>query len=78
VHTKIRFASEASLALAIGQQLAAGLILIPFSVTSVERVQNVTLPIAFSVLCLALFSTSIGYLIYFYLIKSVGPTKTLR
>lgn len=77
VYTKLHFASEAPLTLAIGQQLAAGLVLLPFSVPTVGRLQGMTLSIAVSVFCLAVLSTSVGYLIYFYLIKSVGPTKTL-
>ncbi|WP_139692768.1 DMT family transporter [Sporolactobacillus terrae] len=77
VYTKLHFASEAPLTLAIGQQLAAGLVLLPFSVPTVGRLQGMTISIAVSVFCLAVLSTSVGYLIYFYLIKSVGPTKTL-
>ncbi|MCL1632096.1 EamA family transporter [Sporolactobacillus sp. CPB3-1] len=77
VYTKLRFASENALVLAIGQQLAAGVVLIPFSLPTVGRIQMLTAPVLISVLCLAVFSTSIGYLIYFYLIRHEGPTRTL-
>ncbi|MCO7175355.1 DMT family transporter [Sporolactobacillus kofuensis] len=77
VYAKKKFSKEPSLTLAIGQQLAAGLVLLPFSLPSINRFQMMTFPIALAVLSLALFSTSIAYLIYFSLIRSVGPTKTL-
>lgn len=77
VYAKIRFTGEPALMLSIGQQLAAGLVLIPFSLPSIDRFQMMNVPVLVSVLCLAILSTSIGYLIYFYLIRTVGPTKTL-
>lgn len=62
--------------MAIGQQLAASLLLLPFSVTNLPA----TIPsaaVVFSVLALAVLSTSLGYLLYFALINSVGAVKTL-
>ncbi len=76
VYTKRVFVGEPPLTLATGQQLGAGLLLIPFSVTNLPH-QPVTFTVAIAVISLAIFSTSIGYLLYFYLIHHVGPTKTL-
>lgn len=76
VYTKRTFTGTPPLALSIGQQLSAGLILIPFSVVSVPTAP-ISLTVILAVLGLAVLSTSIGYLLYFYLVERVGPTKTV-
>ena len=76
VYTKIAFQKESPLALAIGQQLAAGIILLPFALTSIPT-QFPSLQVMLAILALALLSTSVAYLIYFHLMATVGPTSTL-
>lgn len=64
------------LALAAGQQLGAAAALLPLAVFFLPQ----ALPSAatvFSVLGLALLCTSAAYLLYFRLMRSVGPVKTV-
>ena len=70
---RVRFADEPPLALAIGQQLAATLVLLPLVPLSPVR----SSPDAVDLLCLlalAVLSTSLAYLLYFRLIAELGPT----
>ncbi len=70
------FKGEKPLNLAIGQQFAAGAILLPIAIFFLPN--RVPRPdVIFSVLGLALLSTSLGYLLFFHLITRVGPVKTL-
>ncbi|ARU62839.1 EamA family transporter [Tumebacillus avium] len=70
------FKGETSMDMAIGQQLAAALLLLPFAaVTLPERIP--TLEVTLSVLALAIFCTALAYLLYFALIQNVGAVKTL-
>lgn len=63
-------------ALAGGSQLFAGLALLPFlASTGVQKplsVNIVLLVVVFGVLC-----SAVAYLIYYYLLKEMGPTKAL-
>ncbi|WP_134703356.1 DMT family transporter [Ammoniphilus sp. YIM 78166] len=78
VYAKKTFAGVPPLSLAIGQQAGAALLLFPFTLGYLpSSTEHVTGVVVFSVLGLALFCTAIAYLLYFYLIESVGPTKTL-
>ncbi|TCP59200.1 putative membrane protein [Tumebacillus sp. BK434] len=71
-----QFKGERSLDMAIGQQLAAALLLLPFAaVTLPEQVPGVE--VTLSVLALAIFCTALAYLLYFALIQNVGAVKTL-
>ncbi|OIK09113.1 EamA family transporter [Bacillus sp. MUM 13] len=78
VYAKKAFAGVPPLALATGQQAGAAVILLPFTLmqlpNSTDHISTVAI---LSVVGLALFCTAIAYLLYFYLIESVGPTKTL-
>ncbi|MDP4107193.1 MAG: EamA family transporter [Bacillota bacterium] len=78
VYAKKAFAGVPPLALAVGQQVGAAVLLIPFTIfhlpASTGRISTTAV---LSVVGLALFCTAIAYLLYFYLIESVGPTKTL-
>ena len=70
---KVRFTGEPPLALAIGQQLAAALVLLPL----IPAVPLRTAPDAVDIACLlalALASTGIAYLLYFRLLAELGPT----
>jgi drug/metabolite transporter (DMT)-like permease len=64
------------LALAAGQQLGASVVLLPLAVIFAPD----HLPSAaavYSVLGLSLICTSVAYLLYFRLIASIGPVKTV-
>lgn len=66
----------APLTLAAGQQLGAAVVLLPLAVIFAPR----HLPSAaavYSVLGLSLVCTAVAYLLYFYLIQSVGAVKTV-
>jgi Predicted permease, DMT superfamily len=76
-YVKQHFAGESSLKLTIGQQLAAGIVLIPFSLPNAGRLPVMGAGIAAAVLGLAILCTAFAYLLFFYLIRNVGPTKTL-
>lgn len=76
VYTRVAFKGMMPLDLAIGQQLAAGMTLLPFA----AWVMPTTMPdlnVLGALLGLSLLSTAFAYLIYFELIARVGPTKTL-
>jgi drug/metabolite transporter (DMT)-like permease len=80
VYAKATFAGEPPLTLAIGQQLGAAALLLPLALPRVA-VEPATLRPSFAVgaatIALALLSTSLAYLLYFSLIASAGPTRTL-
>lgn len=75
VYAKNAFAGGRPLTLAIGQQAAAAAILLPFAAASLPD-EAPSVAVALSVLGLAVLSTAAAYLLYFYLIENVGPTKT--
>lgn len=70
------FKGEKPLDLAVGQQLAAGILLLPAALFLLPH-RAPAPDVVFSLLGLAVLSTSLGYLLYFRLIASVGPVKTL-
>jgi drug/metabolite transporter (DMT)-like permease len=70
---KVRFTGEPPLALAIGQQLAAALVLLPLIPVVPVRAAPDAVDIA-CLLALALASTAIAYLLYFRLLAELGPT----
>lgn len=78
VYAKRAFSGVPPLAVATGQQAGASFLLLPFTLTHLPSSTNSISAVAiWSVIALALFCTAIAYLLYFYLINSVGPTKTL-
>lgn len=78
VYAKKTFEGVAPLSLAAGQQIAAAILLIPFTLVNLPKTTSTfTLIPILAVLALALFCTAVAYLLYFYLIENVGPTKTL-
>ena len=76
VYIKKNFKGIDSFSLATGQLLGAAVILMPLTVFKMPAA-GISLTVYLSVLGLALFCTSFAYIIYFNLIDSVGPTKTL-
>jgi drug/metabolite transporter (DMT)-like permease len=76
VYAKRTFPGVPPLAMGIGQQAAAAVILLPIAAASLPG-EPPSLAVVLSVLGLALLSTAVAYLLYFRLMASVGPTKTL-
>ncbi|PRP53412.1 EamA family transporter [Bacillus halotolerans] len=76
VYSKRAFQDMKSFDLAIGQQLGASIVLLPFALLDMPN-KLPSIGVTISVLGLAIFSTSVAYLLYFYLIKNIGPTKTV-
>jgi drug/metabolite transporter (DMT)-like permease len=70
---RVRFAGEPPLAMAIGQQLAAAVVLLPLLPALPVRAAPDAVDVA-CVLALALGSTGIAYLLYFRLLAELGPT----
>ena len=70
---RVRFAGEPPLSLAIGQQLAAAVVLAPLVPALPLRATPDTLDIG-CLLALALASTAIAYLLYFRLLAELGAT----
>jgi drug/metabolite transporter (DMT)-like permease len=80
VYAKTAFFGGPPLSLAIGQQIGAAIVLAPVAVpvAVIDRPDRVaSVGDAAAILALALLCTSAAYLLYFYLIATVGPTKTL-
>ncbi|MFX3619321.1 MAG: DMT family transporter [Sporolactobacillus sp.] len=78
VYAKKVFAGVSPLSLATGQQAGASILLIPFTLANLPAsATDFSMLAILSVIGLALFCTSFAYLLYFYLIENVGPTKTL-
>jgi drug/metabolite transporter (DMT)-like permease len=75
VFTKRVFAGVPPLTLAVGQQTAAAGFMIPVAATDLpSRAPSVA--VALCVLALAVLSTAVAYLLFFYLIENAGPTST--
>lgn len=76
VYASRTFHGVPPLTMAIGQQAGAAVLLLPFAAVALPRA-HFTAPAFLNFLGLALLSTAIAYLIYYPLIKQVGPTRTL-
>jgi drug/metabolite transporter (DMT)-like permease len=70
---RVRFTGEPPLAMAIGQQLAAALVLLPLLPVVPVRSAPGAVDVA-CLLALALGSTGVAYLLYFRLLAELGPT----
>jgi drug/metabolite transporter (DMT)-like permease len=78
VYAKRTFSRNSPLSLAIGQQAGASILLLPLAfIGAPDTTSQLTPTVIYSVLGLAVFCTAIAYLLYFYLITSIGPVKTL-
>lgn len=76
VYAKKTFEGVPGLTMAIGQQSGAAVTLVPLGVATVpDRMPSAAAVLA--MLAIALLSTAVAYLLYFYLIRTAGPTKTL-
>ncbi|WP_238590897.1 DMT family transporter [Paenibacillus beijingensis] len=76
IYSSKGFKGETPLNLTIGQQIAAGLLLLPITIFFTPQ-KTPGGDVILAVIGLAILSTSLAYLLYFYLIRSVGPVKTL-
>ena len=76
IYIKHQLTGVSGLTLAAGQQLSAAAMLIVPATLNVPTTPP-SLTVALAVLALALVSTALAYLLYFYLMAEVGPTKTL-
>lgn len=74
VYTRIAFKHAPAAALAVGQQLAAGVILLPFALATLPA----ALPpahVAAAMLGLGVLSTGLAYVLFFRLLAELGPTS---
>lgn len=76
VYSAKRFRGENPLNVAIGQQLGASVILLPFA-TAVPPHVAPSLSVVMAVAGLAILSTACAFPLYFALIRNVGPVKAI-
>ena len=74
VYARLTFAGAPPLAMAIGQQAGAAVLLLPLASTTLPA-EAPSLPAALSTLALALLCTAVAYLLYFYLISKSDPPR---
>lgn len=74
-YSKRTFPDGQPLTMSIGQNLGAAAVLLPFALATVPR-EMPAVPETGAVLGLAVICTAGAYLIYFWLLKHVGPTRT--
>jgi len=79
VYIKRTFLGLSSLHMAIGQQIGALVLLLPFVVPMTVlggAIPRPSIAVVLAVLGLALLSTALAYLLFFHLIATVGPMQT--
>jgi drug/metabolite transporter (DMT)-like permease len=76
MYGKTTFKNPVPLSMAIGQQLAAGMIMLPFAVSN-PPTGEITPLIIVAMLLLGILSTAAAYLLYFRLLASAGPINTM-
>ena len=76
VYTRIYCKGASAVGIATCSQLSAAVFLLPL-IPFVPVRSDITPEVVFSVAALSLFSTALAYLLYFGLIKNVGPTRAL-
>lgn len=76
VMVKARFSGTPTLTLAVGQQLGAGIVLLPFAATHLPSAAPSAAAVL-AMLFLAIGGTALGFLLYFYLLARTGPSNTL-
>jgi len=77
IYVKKRASGFAPLAIAGCSQFLAGLVLLPVAALTPPSVAAFTLPITLNLLGLALLCSSVAYVIFYRLMRDVGPTRTL-
>ena len=79
IFAKRSFTGVSSMGLAVGQQLSASLLLVPIGAGSMAvgtADKSMSLNPILAMIGLGLLCTSLAYLLYFHLIKAVGPVRT--
>ncbi|WCN39637.1 DMT family transporter [Aneurinibacillus uraniidurans] len=77
VYAKKVFVGVPPLSVAVGQQIGASVLLLPFTLFNLPTsMASLTSAAIFSVVGVAIFCTALAYPLFFYLITSAGPTKT--
>ena len=76
VYTKKYLQHAPNTGLVVGSMLLPALLLMPVGVNSIPAVMPAT-NVVLSLLALAVFCSAIAYLLYFRLIRDVGPTKAI-
>jgi drug/metabolite transporter (DMT)-like permease len=76
VYIKVAFQGVAPFDMTIGQQFAAGAIMLPLALSAPPH-QSTTLLVAGAMLALGVVCTGLAYLIYFDLIQRAGPTSAM-
>jgi drug/metabolite transporter (DMT)-like permease len=76
VYTKVKAQGASPLAVATCSQVGASLFLLPLTFVAPPR-HLPTLPVLIAVGILALFCTALAYLLFFRLIKNIGPTRAM-
>jgi drug/metabolite transporter (DMT)-like permease len=76
VYIKLRASHIESKAIAAGSQFFAGIFLLPFAFINRPSF-NLSLSLIGTIVVFAIVCSAFGYLLYFELIRNVGPTKTL-
>ncbi len=75
-YAKKRLGDVKGLTIATGSQLYGGLLVLPL-VPFFPPIAPVTTPVVASVVALGVFSTAFAYLIFFKLLRDIGPAKSL-
>jgi drug/metabolite transporter (DMT)-like permease len=75
IYAKVAFRAMPALSLTLGQELLAGLVMLPLALASPPAALP-SLAAFGATIVLALVMTAGGNLLYFYLLDHVGPTKT--
>ena len=75
IYAKMAFRQTPALSRAIGQELLAGIVMLPLTLAAPPSTFP-ALPVIGATVTLALVMTAGGNLLYFYLIDQIGPTKT--
>lgn len=76
IYVSRKFQDFPAFTMAVGQQLGAGVILLPLALLRLPR-EAPPAEAVWALLALAFFSTVLAYLCYFRLIRNAGPTTTL-
>jgi len=76
VYTKVKAQGASPLAVATCSQVGASLFLLPLTFVAPPK-HLPTLPVLIAVGILALFCTALAYLLFFRLIKNIGPTRAM-
>jgi drug/metabolite transporter (DMT)-like permease len=75
IYAKKNFDAE-PFTLSVGQMFGSSLAMLPFALLAIPG-QAPSMSVTASILGLSLLSTAFAYLLYFHLLKEVGPTQTL-